>query len=102
MPRERDSLKLEEKQIATIGSFCLNEECEDYQKVNHGNMIKHGKTDTDVQRYRCKTCKKAFVETKGKPIYGDPDQLKALLGEHTAYVERTRSLITTDEWTVSS
>jgi transposase-like protein len=55
LARERGSLKMEEKQIATIGSSCLNERCEDYQKVNHGNMIKHGKTDTGVQRYRCKT-----------------------------------------------
>jgi transposase-like protein len=60
---------MEEKQIATIGSFCLNERCEDYQKVNHGNMIKHGKTDSGVQRYFCKTCKKAFVETKGTIFY---------------------------------
>lgn len=60
---------MEEKQLAKIGSFCPNEECGDYQKVNHGNIIKHGKTDSGVQRYRCKTCKKAFVETKGTMFY---------------------------------
>jgi transposase-like protein len=60
---------MEEKQLATIGTFCLNEACEDYQKVNHGNMIKYGKTDSGVQRYRCKTCRKAFVETKGTMFY---------------------------------
>jgi hypothetical protein len=52
MPRKRRSLKVEEKQLAKIGSFCLNERCEDYQKVNHGNMIKYGKTDSGVPRYR--------------------------------------------------
>ena len=46
---------MENMQIADIGSFCQNEACEDYQKVNHGNMIKNGKTDKGVQRYRCKT-----------------------------------------------
>jgi hypothetical protein len=30
-----------------------------------------------------------LVSVKAKPIYGDPDKLKELLGEHTAYVERT-------------
>ena len=56
-------------QVATIGSFCLNEACEDYNKTNHGNITKYGKTDKGVQRYRCKTCKKVFVETKGTMFY---------------------------------
>ena len=56
---------MEEMQIATIGSFYMNETCEDYKKVDHGNMIKSGKTDKGVQRYLCKTCKKSFTETKG-------------------------------------
>lgn len=60
---------MEEKQIAIIGSFCWNEACEDYQKINHGNMVKNGKTDTGVQRYLCKTCKKSFTETKGTMFY---------------------------------
>jgi len=60
---------MEEKQITAIGSFCLNEACEEYQKVNSGNIIKYGKTDTGVQRYRCKTCRKAFVQTKGTMFY---------------------------------
>jgi transposase-like protein len=60
---------MEEMQITTIGSFCWNEACEDYQKVNYGNMVKNGKTDTGVQRYLCKTCKKSFTETKGTMFY---------------------------------
>lgn len=60
---------MEEKQLTTIGTFCLNKACEDYKKVNHGNMIKYGKTDSGVQRSRCKTCKKAFVHTKGTMFY---------------------------------
>src|SRR5437588_590095 len=36
---------MEEKQIVTIGSFCLNEACEEYKKVHHGNMMKYGQTD---------------------------------------------------------
>ena len=60
---------MEEKQIAPIGSFCLNEACEEYQKVHHGNMMKYGQTEKGVQRYRCKTCKKTFTETKGTMFY---------------------------------
>ena len=60
---------MEENQIATIGTFCLNEACEDYNKINQGNVIKSGKTDKGVQRYICKTCKKSFTETKGTIFY---------------------------------
>jgi hypothetical protein len=34
-------------------------------------------------------CGSKLVSIKAKPIYGDHDKLKQLLGEHTAYVERT-------------
>jgi transposase-like protein len=60
----------------------LNESWEDYQKVNHGNMIKYGKTDSGVQRYRCKTCKKAFFETKGIMFY----RLRHSQGELMEYI----------------
>ena len=66
---ERGMLTMEESQIATIGTFCLNEACEDYNKINQGNVIKSGKTDKGVQRYICKTCKKSFTETKGTIFY---------------------------------
>ncbi len=60
---------MEENQIAIIGSFCLNEQCKDYNKINSGNVVKSGKTDKGVQRYICKTCKKSFTETKGTMFY---------------------------------
>ncbi len=69
LAEESGPLIMEEKQITTTGSFCLNEACEDYQKLNCGNMMKYGKTDTGVQRYRCKTCRRTFTETKGTMFY---------------------------------
>lgn len=60
---------MEKQHLATIGSFCLNESCVDYKKANRGNVVKCGKTEKDVQRYRCKTCKKSFTETKGTMFY---------------------------------
>jgi hypothetical protein len=43
---------MEKQQIATIGSFCLNEACVDYQQIDLGKVVKCGKTDKGVQRYR--------------------------------------------------
>lgn len=60
---------MEKRQIAIIGSFCLNEACENYELINQGNMTKYGKTNKGVQRYQCKTCKKVFAETKGTMFY---------------------------------
>src|SRR5437899_897400 len=66
---ERSLFMMESMQIAVIGSFCQDEICEDYQKVDYGNMIKNGKTDKGVQRYLCKTCNKSFTATKGTMFY---------------------------------
>src|SRR5207302_7084196 len=60
---------MEKQQLAPIGSFCLNEACEDYKQVGLSNIVKCGKTDKGVQRYRCKTCKKGFTATKGTIFY---------------------------------
>src|SRR2546421_1911582 len=69
LAEEKGTRTMEEKQITTIGSFCSNEACEEYQQVNHGNMLKYGKTEKGVQRYRCKTCRKTSTETKGTMFY---------------------------------
>src|SRR5205807_9496879 len=81
---------MEEQQMATIGSFCLNEECEDYKQIDRKNVVKCGKTDTGVQRYRCKTCKKSFTETKGTMFYRcrhseeEIIECMAMLGDRTS------------------
>ena len=61
---------MEEMQIAEIGTFCMNEACEDYHKIKPDNVIKYGKTEKGIQRYRCKTCKKTFTATKETMFYG--------------------------------
>src|SRR4051794_5424283 len=60
---------MKEQQLAPIGSFCLNEACKDYKRVGLSNIVRCGKTDKGVQRYRCKTCQKGFTETKGTIFY---------------------------------
>ena len=60
---------MDEKTVGPVGSFCWNEACADYGQVGKGNIIKNGKTDKGVQRYRCQTCKHTFTETKGTLFY---------------------------------
>lgn len=52
-----------------IGSYCMNEACEDYQKIRPEHVTKFGQTERGIQRYRCKTCKKTFTATKGTLLY---------------------------------
>jgi transposase-like protein len=59
-------------EFAQVGDFCPNEICSDYGKLQSDrqhNIIKFGKTRAGRQRYRCKTCKATFTETKGTLFY---------------------------------
>jgi transposase-like protein len=59
--------------LAHPGDFCPNTECDDYGKVHsesQTNMIRFGKTKAGRQRYKCKTCNRTIVETKGTIFYG--------------------------------
>lgn len=62
------------KQFAKPGDYCPNEACRDHGKLQDGdkqkNLIKFGKTEKGVQRFKCKTCKKTFTETYGTIFYG--------------------------------
>ena len=61
------------QQFAKPGEFCPTEACSDYQKLQiHAgkpNIIKAGKTRKGVQRFKCQTCGKYFVETTGTIFY---------------------------------
>jgi transposase-like protein len=58
------------EKLVPPSSFCWNQECIDYGKVNHGNIIKFGRTAKGTQRHRCTTCGKTFVENIGTVFYG--------------------------------
>ena len=50
---------------------CLNPDCPDHGKRNHGNLTvpaRYGPNKTRV--LRCSTCKSRFSERKGTPLYG--------------------------------
>jgi len=61
------------EQFAKPGDFCPNRACPDYQKLQTNqrkpNIVHAGRTRKGVQRYRCNTCGKYFVETSGTIFY---------------------------------
>lgn len=61
------------EQFAKPGDFCPNEACPDYRTVRapqaKPKIVKAGKTRKGVQRFRCRTCGKYFVETSGTIFY---------------------------------
>ena len=51
--------------------WCCNEECPDYGKQNHGNIIikqRYGKDNRAL--LKCRTCKDYFSETRGTAFFG--------------------------------
>lgn len=58
------------EQLTTPDSFCWNEKCSDYGRVNAGNLRKFGFTRKGRQRWQCTTCKKVVAETKGTVFHG--------------------------------
>lgn len=55
--------------LVPVGEYCPNNDCEDYGKLQVGNIRKYGKTKSNKQRYQCKTCQRTFTETKGTLFY---------------------------------
>jgi len=69
----------EEKQLASAGTFCPNEECRHYARVDEGNLIKFGRSKQGVQRYHCKSCQSTFTGTRGTLFYRKRTPVKDIL-----------------------
>ncbi len=65
--------------LASAGTFCPNEECHHYAKVDEGNIIKFGRSRQGVQRYHCKGCQTTFTATRGTLFYRKHTPLKDIL-----------------------
>jgi transposase-like protein len=52
-----------------INVVCQNNKCSFYRKELGKDITKQGKNYAGHQRYLCKHCRVAFVETKGTPLY---------------------------------
>ena len=66
-------------QLASVGDFCPNIECEAYGDVEAQVIIRYGKTRDGRQRYQCKSCKKTFNERKGTMFYNRKTEEKDIL-----------------------
>lgn len=66
-------------QLASVGDFCPNAECENYGDVEAQVIIRYGKTREGRQRYQCKSCKKTFNERKGTMFYNRKTEEKDIL-----------------------
>jgi transposase-like protein len=69
----------EQQGLASVGTFCPNEECRHYAKVDEGNLIKFGRSRQGVQRYQCKSCGTTFTATRGTLFYRKHTPLKDIL-----------------------
>ena len=66
----KPSKPLNSDELAHPSSFCWNEKCADYGRLDAGNLRKFGFTRKGRQRWQCATCKKVFAETKGTVFHG--------------------------------
>jgi hypothetical protein len=75
-PPEKDKIS---EQLTTPDSFCWNEMCRDYGRVNAGNLRKFGFTRKGRQRWQCKTCESVVAETHGTVFHGKRHEAKTIL-----------------------
>ncbi len=84
------------RELASVGDFCPNPDCEDYGKLEDNHIIRYGQTKNGRQRFQCKTGHKTFNERKGTMFYNrktDEEEILeclALLAESTRISSITR------------
>lgn len=61
--------EVQERRLASVGTFCPNKGCPLYASVDEANIIKFGTSKQGVQRYRCKSCMSTFAATRGTLFY---------------------------------
>lgn len=69
----------EQEGLASAGTFCSNEGCHHYPKLDESNIIKFGKSKQGTQRYQCKSCRTTFSATRGTLFYRKHTPLKDIL-----------------------
>ena len=65
--------------LVSVGSFCANEACDDYGRMEAGNIIRYGKSGEGRQRFQCKTCGKTFNDRSGTLFHGRKTAVKDIL-----------------------
>lgn len=78
------------RELAEVGQFCPNEQCERYGNVSKVEIIRFGQTAKGTQRFRCKVCGKVFVETTGTVFYRKRTARKDILESLALLAEGVR------------
>lgn len=66
-------------ELASVGDFCPNPECEHYGDIGATTIIRYGKTKDGRQRFQCKRCRQTFNERKGTLFYNRKTDEKDIL-----------------------
>jgi hypothetical protein len=74
--------------LALVGSSCWNRGCPGYGKVDHGNIVRYGRTAKGTQRLRCNIWDRVFVGNRGTVFYGMHHNLKDVLECFAVLAER--------------
>ena len=77
-------------ELASVGDFCPNPDCEHYGDIEADTIIRYGTTRHGRQRFQCKTCKKTFNERKGTMFYNRKTDEKDILECLALLAEGTR------------
>jgi transposase-like protein len=77
-------------ELASVGDFCPNPECENYGMVEAKAIIRYGKTRDGRQRFQCKSCKQTFNERQGTMFYKRKTDEKDILECLALLAEGTR------------
>jgi transposase-like protein len=66
-------------ELASVGDFCPNPECEEYGKAEAKVIIRYGKMREGRQRFQCKRCNQIFNECKETLVYNRKTDEKDIL-----------------------
>jgi len=67
------------EQLASVGDFCPNPDCEAYGDTEANAIIKNGRSRQGRQRFQCKVCGKSFNERYGTLFYNRKTDEKDIL-----------------------
>ena len=82
------------RRLAQVGDFCPNSSCSNHDQCAEegslGIIIKHGKTRSGRQRFRCKACGSSFTASKGTLFYRKRSPEETILDALSQIAEGSR------------
>jgi len=82
------------RRLSQVGDFCPNSSCSNHDQCagegSPGIIIKHGKTRSGRQRFRCKACGSSFTSSKGTLFYWKRNSEKTIIDALSQIAEGSR------------